>query len=254
MQNSPFPHCALLLAFFCFANTVYSQTEAPLATDRPDQTEGSSIVPARYFQVEWGGVYEKEGTAKFHTLPSTLFRYGVGKRFELRFALDLVFSQSGFGKARDFGNPNLGFKLRLLNAKGLRPDLSLLYHLGLPMPNPGDDGDRREYTHTLRFTADHTLNENWGLGWNLGVETEGDEWLPIYTLAFGRGLSAKWGVFFEGYGDLPKAGEDAVHNLLFGGTWLPRPNLQLDASLGFGLTCAASDLYIGAGVSFRLPH
>ena len=252
MQNLHISKLAILFSFFSFANEVFSQT-SPLATDRPDQTEGSSIVPPQHFQIEMGGVYEKENRTKFYTVPSTLFRYGVSKRLEFRFALDHVSFRNDFGKGRDFENPNFGFKFRLFNEQGLRPDLSLLYHLGVPIPNFGDDGDVGDFSNTIRLAADHTLNQNWGLGWNLGIETEGSEWLPVYTLVFGRDISETWGIFFETYGDLPKTGEDAVYNLLFGGTWLAWPNAQFDASIGFGLTDAASDVYFGAGVSIRFP-
>ena len=45
--------------FACLFSLAQSQETSPIQTDRPDQTESSSIVPAGMFQAETGFLYQK---------------------------------------------------------------------------------------------------------------------------------------------------------------------------------------------------
>ena len=59
-----------------------------IITDRPDQTESSTTIPFKSFQIESGfllGYWEFNNESERLTLgPSTLFRYGLAKWIEVR--------------------------------------------------------------------------------------------------------------------------------------------------------------------------
>jgi len=78
-------HRLLLLVSILLTSVTYGQE---LITDRPDQTESSSTVPKRSLQIESGllvGFAEGEDISLREILaPTTLFRYGVTKGFEIR--------------------------------------------------------------------------------------------------------------------------------------------------------------------------
>src|SRR5690349_799760 len=61
---------------------------APIATDRPDQTESPYLVPVGYFQIETGFMAEAghhEGQPQKNvTYHSSLLKYGLSTNFELR--------------------------------------------------------------------------------------------------------------------------------------------------------------------------
>jgi len=69
----------------------------------------------------------------------------------------------------------------------------------------------------------------------------------------GIGLTRSLGIFVEAFGLLATERENE-HLVDAGFTWLVLPNLQLDFSGGLGLNEAASDYFISAGLSYRIPR
>ncbi|MBI2071420.1 MAG: transporter [Gemmatimonadetes bacterium] len=65
--------------------------------------------------------------------------------------------------------------------------------------------------------------------------------------------AGRWRQFAETFGSLPAGDGDAGHHVDGGFTFLVRDNLQLDLSFGRGIA-GASDWFVGAGVSVRLPR
>ena len=106
----------------------------------------------------------------------------------------------------------------------------------------------------MRFAFSHTLTERFSFGYNLGAEWEGASGPGyFYSAVLGIGLTQTLGMFVEPFGLL--APEEANKHLLDAGlTWLVLPNLQLDLSGGVGLNEAASDYFISAGLSYRIPR
>jgi hypothetical protein len=75
----------------------------------------------------------------------------------------------------------------------------------------------------------------------------------IYTLTLGADVSEKMGLYIETFGSFSKP-EYPQSSFDCGITYNLLNNLQLDASGGCALNEATADLYISAGVSFRLPR
>ena len=72
-----------ILLLICTTITVCSQD---IITDRPDQTEASSTVPKNSFQIEMGILAQTSSnkTVTNFAGPSTLIRYGISEKVELR--------------------------------------------------------------------------------------------------------------------------------------------------------------------------
>jgi hypothetical protein len=124
------------------------------------------------------------------------------------------------------------------------------------MPFTADKVFRPSYpAANMRFAFAHTLSNRVSLGYNLGAEWDGESAIPayFYSVALGIGLSDKFGMFIESYGQTPEESK-GEHLLDMGFTYLVMPNLQLDISGGIGLNDKAIDNFISMGLTIRLPH
>lgn len=241
----------------------------PLITDRPDVTESSEVVGRGLVQVEMGYSFFRfeDGDARLDlsAFPGTLVRVGLHDRVELRVEWAGYLSESldsGLSSREDsgWGNAALGAKIKLREEKGAAPELSLLVDAIIPSGSKSFRAERID--PAIRFAGSHTLSERLGLGYNVGFgaltieEDSGDTdtlGLGRYSLALGIGLSERWGTFVEVFGFMPTTGGPA-HSLDSGLTYLVTRNVQLDISGGLGLNDRAEDWFVGAGISFRLPH
>lgn len=257
----------------CLLVSLVVSAEDGIVTDRPDQTESAVVIAPGVLQFETGFLYTSGDDARGLTLPTTLIRAGLGHRLELRIDLagvekDLLSDDSGLA------DPSLGFKLRLWEEAGWRPEAALIAATTIPIGEEGFSSERLD--PDFRFAFAHTLSERVGLGYNLGMTWETREEptrgalytqltgrepvdrdtgaLLNYTVTTGIGLTEQLSMFIELFGDVSlNADAGAAHYLDGGFTWAPRANLQFDLSGGIGLSDAADDYFVSAGVSFRLP-
>ncbi len=265
----------LLLAFLCCfasARSAHAQAEraapGPLVTDRPDKTESTSIVPRGLAQVEAGWALETvslSGTSLHtHTVPGVLARVGVLSALEARVGFDgfqLTNQPAAFG-GEGFGDVELGFKYRLVKAQGALPDIALIAAVSVPTGADGVTSGRVDPTVLLTLSrpisARVSVGSNLGSAWSTTDNGLGGRTTVVdltYTLSFGVTLADRVGVFAETFGSLPADNGEAAHHVDGGCTFLVRDNLQLDVSVGRGIAGAgASDWFVGAGVSVRLPR
>jgi hypothetical protein len=237
---------------------IYGQEQ--IVTDRPDQTEASSTVPAGYFQVEAGALFmheqlNEQTEVRTAALPNALFRVGVVKHFELRVVVQPELIQTFVNDTElneDFGMADLqvGFKLQLCEEKGWRPEIAVLSHLVLPTGTESYSMLNYGSINKLAFT--HNLNDKHSIAYNLGYDYLGSgNGNLFYSLAWGIGISEKVGLYVEGYGyylDMvdPEVSGDA------GFTYLLNNNVQLDYSFGVGINHLMN--YHHLGISFRIPN
>lgn len=243
----------------------------PIVTDRPDQTESAGIVPRHAVQVESGFGFARFDEAGLRTetasFPSTLVRYGLEPRIELRLGWDGYLDEKNEVGGIDTdttgsGGTSLGAKLLLRDGENGGPALALLASAALPTGDRAFRGERLD--PAARLIAAHTLSDRVGLGWNAGVaaQTAADGTGELdthangfYTVALGIGLTDRWGTFVEAFGEAPLSGPGGpAHSADAGLTYLVRDNVQLDVSIGTGLNDRADDLLLGVGLSFRLPR
>ncbi len=259
----------ILLIIFCnlfFIHVSAQHTDTtfgPLITDRPDATEAPTVVPKGYLQIETGAFYEDVGddtfTQETTTFNTTLLRYGLLDNLELRVGWDFAETKSA---SNGIELPDLesglsplllGAKIGITEEKGILPEIGIIGHLFLPFTAAKDF--KPETTGVdFRFSFTHTLSEKSSLSYNLGAEWGNDspEAAYIYTIAYGYSITDALGMYAELYGDFP---EDNKANHLWdaGLTYLLNNNIQLDATVGSGIT-KGQNLLLSAGISFRLPN
>ncbi len=228
-----------------------------LVTDRPDQTESATVVPRGLLQVETGYLFTREGDVDSHAAPGTLFRIGLGGRTELRLGHAGVMGTEG---RRGAGDSELGAKVNLIpQADGWRPELALLGDLSLPTGGRGFSSGGTDPSFLVAFA--HELGPRLSLGYNAGAAWESspdreerDAFL-VYSLALGTGLTDRLGAFIEVFGDRQVTDEVATAASADAGlTFLVTDILQLDVSVGRALRGPADDVFVGAGLSLRLPR
>ena len=233
----------------------FSQENAEIETDRPDQTECSSVIPTKSIQLETGIVHESDAGNHTFYAPTSLIRIGVFSGMEFRiiageYYIEKMTSDSVMHINEGFSPFSIGTKIFLCKEKKLRPQASLLFHLN----HDNSQFLIEKIFSDFRFSMSHTLTDRLDLGYNLGGEWNRQEntFVYIYTLTTAFAISEKLGSYIEIFGDAEK-GELPHHQFDGGITFLPRKNLQLDCSAGVAMNKNAPDIFISAGFSWRIP-
>lgn len=248
----PFLLIAILLAL---AAPCFAQLTEKIETDRPDQTESPFVVPAHYFQGEFGfNLVELRPNTRQIVHPASLLKYGIKNRLELRMELSPYTEETRdllSGQKKTWLEPiEIGAKVRLLEEKSYRPKTSLIAHIGLPF---AASKELRTATlpYTVRLTFQNTISNMFALGYNLGLERDVSGSSAIfYTLAPGFNLGERWYAYLEAFGAFTGGAE---HNLDGGLAFYPSPQTKVDLSGGFGLGNSPLKNYVALGFSVRLP-
>ena len=235
-----------------------------IVTDRPDVTESSSTVPHKTLQIETGFIYENTQTPEFSMenwfIGSTMLRYGLWERFELRLG---SFYQLSRGEMKEsmadsteqgFGPVLTGFKVYIVKEKGLRPEISIiaemtLRHIGSPTYRP-------TFSYPVaKISASHTLTQRLSLGYNAGFAYNGEnaDGFFVYSAALSYGITPRFACYGEAYGTFDH-GNLPNHRIDGGFTYLVRNNLQIDISAGTGFDSNIDKHFISTGFSWRIPR
>jgi len=221
-----------------------------IITDRPDQTESSTTVPGKSFQMEMGfgsGNYNNERLSLF---PTVLFRYGLSKSIELRFAEQLAGFNNKATSEPDFGlsDIELGVKIQVLKKEGINTEIAFISHVIIPTGS--SELTNTNYGTINKIAISHGLNNFLELGYNLGYNCLGTGNGDLtYSLVLGIGLSDKMGMYAETFGAYSDFTE-FTSNFDSGFTYLVKENLQLDFSLGIGLNHKMK--YFSLGFSWNI--
>ena len=254
-----FSFFSVLLFFISVNAQEETQNNDDIITDRPDQTESPTAVGKNKFQIETGFLYEQPGE-DFVSLstPGILFRYGLSNGTELR--LEGEYSQIKYRQvdlAKGFQPFSVGFKKELISEqKGWIPQTGFLLHVAIP-GLAAEEFDIFSFAPSFRFLMNNELSEVVSIGYNLGVEWNGDDNIArgLYTFTTAFSFLERWGVYAEIFGFLPhRYPHFDEHSINGGFTFSPQNNMQVDILAGFGLNENASDFFLGGGFSIRLPN
>lgn len=265
LMKKPF----LIVVFLFTSTALFCQTEAAdignLITDRPDQTESPFTLPQGFFQWETGFLYTKgpglfslpNGTINFtndlenYTFNTSLLRYGITDRFELRLIQEIGQSRQGDLTSSTEAVPTLiGTKIHVLDQDGMKPQIGFLAHFGGPIFSSNEAGALADF----RFNFEHQLNDKLILGYNLGGRFSNDfnDFTGLYTLVLGYNITPKLYSFVELYGFFPEGGQND-HQIDYGVAYVVSPNFQLDVFAGTGFSDLSPDSIFGFGFSLRIP-
>lgn len=239
-----------LTLLFLFPLTL--QAQESIQTDRPDQTESPALTPKNFLQIETGLLYEKTaGSSEAYSHPTILWKYGINDNFELRMLTEFNTEKSEDESFSGHAPLTLGFKAKLTEEKKFLPKISFIGNLTLN--KTGAKPFQTPYSApAFRFLFQHTLSENWSMGYNLGAEWNGEspDATAIYTFSTAYSLTDKLGGFAEIYGYLNQF-ESADHRFDAGFNYLITDNLQIDASSGIGLSKISPEYFLSCGISYR---
>ena len=249
---------ALRLVLIVQVGTGVARAQSPdMVTDRPDQTESATVVPRGLLQVETGYLFARDGDVNSYAVPGTLFRLGLGGRLELRIGHAGIVGEAGRSGA---GDSELGAKINLVaRADGWRPELALLGGLSLPTGEHGFSSDGVDPSFFVAFA--HELQPRLSLGYNVGGAWVSSADRPVrdaflvYSVVLGVRLTERLGTFLELFGDRQTTGTIATSAAIDGGlTLLVTDIVQVDVSVGRGVWGPTDEVFVGTGLSFRLPR
>ncbi len=218
-------------------------TAQPIATDRPDFTESTEVVPRNRVQLEAGATVEWSDGASVAGAPELLLRWAPLRRLEFRL------EAPGYSTASEggFGDAAAGAKLQL----GPVSEVGLAAIGMLTVPVGDSARSAGGIDPSLIVTAARDLSAGVGLGIQAsGGFVSSDDRVDLgLTLVIGVAVAERVGSFLElAAADL--AG-DAALVLHHGYTLSLSPDAQLDVHAGVGLAGASPDVFVGVGVAVR---
>ena len=268
MTLSLFRPSAWVFTAFLFVTpiTVHAGETPPLTTDRPSQSDASTLVPSGYVQSEIGYTFTDDDaagvTTKSHSAPNLLLRFGLLDELELRFGWNgFVHNNPNPGSIQDgSGDGQVSAKWNLWKGSERTPETTLLVGTTLPFGENGISSERSD--PFFRFLLTQALPDGFSLSSNLGVtwttfasgpaskDTAADF---IYTALLNYAVTPDIDTFVEFFGSVPLEEQEDRHGFDAGIAWRIFPTVQVDLSAGLGLNDAAVDAFVSTGLTFRLP-
>ena len=227
--------------FLLLTQTAFAQTEDPINTDRPDQSDGAYILTKNRFQVEEGFFYAKDVI-----LNNLMVRYGITKSTEARVLVDAGEVDLVSGCLP------LGFsiKQRICQQQNILPAITLVGYL-----RPGKLSSKEfksdETTYSVLLAFQNDLSDQISVGYNVGTTTF-DHDLNA-TVSIGYSFFEKLSFFTEYFAHFETELEPS-HNVDLGVLYLINNRFQLDIAAGTGLRNQISSRFVTAGLSYRFGH
>ncbi len=244
--------CFLLL----LSAEVWGQYSETIRTGRPGAAIGPFTVGKKVFQVQSGVNLGRTMDLANGTHATAVFRYGILERFELS-------ALAGYSNIRYNGETALqpdrsglsaaqvGFRVNIHDGGGKGPNIGFQSRLKLNVLDEDYHQPLLASVHMLILSQ--KLGEKVGVVGNLGISTKGshdddDKPSGIYVLNFNMPVGRKCSVFIENFGSFGNGLETRFDSGL---GYLVTPDLQLDASIGYGKNHGIEDVFIDFGFSWR---
>ena len=235
-----------LLLTLCALTYSIAQT---IITDRPDQTESSSVIQSGSLQIESGFLiienhnYEEK---KLY-LPTTLFRIGLTKKIELRVLNQFEYRLYDTYSLKGFNNIEFGIKIQLLQKENIGTELAFLSHIVLPTAS--NFLNENELSIINKLCVSHKSNNDISVGYNIGYNHHKNQTGDfIYSLVVGYEINDEINTYIEPYGEIIGF-EEYMSNINMGITYLVKNNIQLDYSFGTGLNHTFNFMAIGFSIN-----
>jgi hypothetical protein len=224
------------------------QSTGRMETDRPDQTECPYIVKKGYLQAEMGFNKNVEEGIRNYNLPSTLWKYGVSKRLELRYVTNLLLEEN-----MTLQQEAIGFKIKIFEPSAFLPRTSLIVHYNI-RDEKRDVSDKNSIPHSLGqtiITFQHGLFKELGMGYNFGCEYHDDGHVEgIYRISPGINIGKNWYAYTEVFGRFPTS-EVTDHWYDGGLAYYFSDHAKMDISFGNSFS-SSNNWYLALGFSFRI--
>ena len=225
-----------------------------IATDRPDVTNSSVVVPAGSLQIENGINVSARDSDRFLDGTNTRLRAGIANCLE--FLVDMpTYSASVHGsKNSGLSDVTPALKWQISPVPG-KVDLSAVFGVALPTGSVRIAGPGAQ--PYLQFPWSWELPRGWGLS---GMFTEffrpsdpASKLITEATFVVEKRVTERASLFVEYVGDYPHNGSSA-QLLNWGGLYHLTPNQQVDFHVALGLNHNAPSYIVGVGYSIRFDE
>src|SRR6202140_1298174 len=223
-----------------------------IATDRPDVTNSSLVVPTGSLQNENGINFNARDGGRTIDGTNSRWRLGIAPCLELLVDLPTRFENLRAPGALGFSDIPPAGKWQVSPLPG-KVDVSLV--AGIALPTGAIDIAGRGAQPYLQMPWSWELHDGWGLS---GMLTEffrplepTSKRITETTFAIERKITEKASLFAEYVGDSPEhAGPSHLFNS--GGVYRLSPTQQVDFHVAFGLNHNPPSYIVGVGYSFRI--
>jgi hypothetical protein len=246
-----------LLSAFAILGVVDAKAEGcptakdEIATDRPDVTNSSLVVPVGSFQSENGVNFRGQDGGQIIDGTNTRWRLGIAPCLEILMDLPTYFATLHGPGSSGFTDVTPAIKWQISPIPG-KVDLSAVFGVALPTGSAEIVG--RGAQPYLQFPWSWELRDGWGLS---GMLTEffrpsdpASKQITETTFVIEKNLTERASLFVEYVGDYPVNGSPA-QLMNSGGLYRLTPNQQVDFHVAVGLNHNAPSYIIGIGYSVR---
>ena len=246
-----------LWAFMCLHTFAAAADGCPkegdaIATDRPDVTNSSIVVPVGSLQSENGVNFSARDGAGVLDGTNTRLRLGVAPCVELLVDLPTYFAAVRGSATSGFSDVAPAVKWQISPVPG-KVDFSAV--VGVALPTGTTDIAGRGAQPYMQFPWSWELHDGWGLS---GMVTEfirpsdpTSKLVTQTTFVIEKKVSEKASLFVEYVGYYPDhSGPSQLINS--GGMYRLTPTQQIDFHVAFGLNHDAPNFIFGLGYSFRM--
>jgi hypothetical protein len=230
---------------------------APIEPDRPDVTNGTHIVDVGLLQVELGVQHARLGTSQRSFGTPFGIRIGLFEWLEARASTDGFLHQSdGASSASGSGNVQIGAKVRLFADPGGIPVLSILPTLNLPLASVRKGLGSGDTDSTLVLLTGTDVGRTSHVDFNYGIGAIGaGQGRPhfaqhLISVSFSQTVTEQLSPYIEAFWfsrQDPDGGR--VFSIDAGLIQAFTARLAVDGGVAVGLTSAAPDVSVFAGVS-----
>jgi hypothetical protein len=255
MSRRPLLTCLLMTLTILTAAKAEADTcptaKDEIATDRPDVTNSSLVVPVGSLQSENGVNFSTRDGGRTIDATNTRWRLGVAPCLELLLDVPTYFANVRAPGSSGFSDVAPGIKWQVSPVPG-KFDLSLVF--GVALPTGAVDIAGRGAQPYLQMPWSWELHDGWGLS---GMLTEffrpaelTTKRITQATFVIEKKVTERASLFVEYVGDYPEnAGPSQLLNS--GGLYRLTPTQQIDFHVAFGLNHNAPNYIVGLGYSFR---
>jgi Putative MetA-pathway of phenol degradation len=255
MLRLPFACLAIALCWFGTAQaSECPSSQSEIATDRPDVTNSSLVVPAGSIQSENGINTSSQSAGSGFDGTNSRLRFGVAPCLELLVDIPSYVGRLSGTTNTGFTNVTPAVKWQV-SALPQQSSLSVVVGAGVPTGTLGITGPGLQ--PYLQFPWSHELGGGWGIS---GMFTSffrpsdfSNHQTTEATFVIDKKISEKMSLFAEYVGDYPSRGA-SIALLNFGGGYLLSRTQQIDFHVAFGLNSKSPNYIVGVGYSFRLDN
>ena len=215
-----------------------AQNIDPINTDRPDQSDGTYILPRNLFQVEEGIYFANDNIQN-----NFMLRYGLTKSTEARLLLDA----GSIGGASGLLPIGLSIKQRITEQKNNFPAVTLvayIHHEKLA----SKDFSSSKIPYSVKLAFQNDLTKRFNVGYNI-VTSNLFETLDA-TISFGYTDLKKVSLFAEYFSSFQSVAIPN-HNFDAGILFLINSRFQIDLAIGTELFSNENRKFFTSGISYR---